>query len=227
MKLSINKWAEEDRPREKLENIGAENLSDAELLAILIGSGNTEKSAVDLMREVMQDCNNNLNTLGKMSIPDLTKYNGIGPAKAITVIAACELGRRRQLANVEERQQFSNAGIVYEFMLPKMQDLQIEEFHAIFMNHNLKLIKTMRLSKGGITNAMIDIRLLMKEAILCNATVMTICHNHPSGKIMPSRNDDQLTESVRNACKVMNIQLLDHVIVTDGDYFSYHEEGKL
>lgn len=227
MKLSINKWAEEDRPREKLGNLGAESLTNAELLAILIGSGNTEQSAVDLMREVMQDCDNNLNTLGKLSIADLMKYNGIGSAKAITILAACELGKRRQQTSIEERLKFSNAQVVYEFMHPKMQDLQVEEFHAIFMNHNLKLIKTVCLSKGGITKAMVDIRLLMKEAILCNATVMAICHNHPSGKLMPSKSDDMLTEAVRNACRVMDIHLMDHVIITDGEYYSYNEQGKL
>ena len=227
MKLAINKWAEEDRPREKLERLGASALSDSELLAILIGSGNADESAVDLTRRILDDCNNNLNTLGKMSLHQLQQYKGIGEAKAITILAACELGKRRGSASVEERPSIKQASDIYNIMHPKMQDLGVEEGWALLMNHNYKLIKAVRLSHGGITSTLIDVRLLMKEAVINNATVLAISHNHPSNKMTPSMDDDRLTTCVRKACETMNIYLVDHVIIGDGCYYSYREKGKL
>jgi DNA repair protein RadC len=226
-KLNINQWAEEDRPREKLERLGAEALSNAELLAILIGSGSTKESAVDLMKRVMNDCGNNLNTLGKQSIRNLCEYNGMGPAKAVTILAACELGKRRQMETPVERPQLTTATRIYNHMHPVMQDLDVEEFWVLLMNQNHLLIKKLRIAHGGISEVSVDIRIIMREAVLANATILAVCHNHPSGNIMPSKQDDQLTRQIKSACEVMRLYFMDHVIVTDGQYFSYHEQGKL
>ena len=225
-KLNINQWAEEDRPREKMASLGAEALSSAELLAILIGSGSTKESAVDLMKRILNDCNNSLNTLGKKTINDLCQYNGIGEAKAITILAACELGKRRQMESPEERPELDTATKIYNHMYPVMQDLDIEQFWVLLLNQSYRLIKKVRVSLGGITATAVDIRIIMREAVLCNATQLVVCHNHPSGRTLPSKEDDALTLSIINACKVMNIRFKDHVIVTDGNYYSYHEQGK-
>lgn len=225
--MNINEWSIDDRPREKLERLGAQVLSNAELLAILIGSGSTRQSAVDLMKDVLRDCNNNLNTLGKMSIHDLEQYHGMGPAKAITILAACELGKRRSAEAAEKRQDLGSATAVYNYMHPRMQDLDVEEAWILLMNQNFKLIKAVRISHGGITETAVDVRVIMKEALMVNATVMALCHNHPSGNNTPSRLDDKLTERIRKACDIMRIYFLDHVIVCDGAYYSYREKGRL
>lgn len=225
-KLNINQWAEEDRPREKLMRQGAEALSDAELLAILVGSGSTKETAVELMKRVLSECDNNLNTLGKMTISELCKYNGIGEAKAITIIAACELGKRRQHEKVKERKKISTSQDIYEYMHPMMQDLNTEEAWVLLMNQNFKLIKSARISRGGITETSVDVRIIIKEAVLANATVIALCHNHPSGNIEPSAEDNRITEKVRMACKTMRLHFLDHVIVTDGGYYSFHDNGR-
>lgn len=226
-RLSINHWAEADRPREKLERLGAAALSDAELLAILIGSGTADESAVDLMKRILNDCKNNLNTLGKLSIRDLTTYKGIGPAKAISLLAACELGKRRQNAAAEKTPLLDNAKKVYQFMHTKIQDLDIEEGWMLMMKQNFRLIEAKRISIGGLTMAPVDIRLMMKEALLKNTTILAFCHNHPSGSTNPSREDDKLTTSIQKACSVLHIHFADHVILADGSYFSYREEGEL
>lgn len=225
--MKINEWALEDRPREKMERLGAETLTNAELLAILIGSGSTEESAVDLMKRVLSDCNNNLNTLGKKSIRELTRYKGIGEAKAITIMAACELGKRRQREKVEERTDLGSATAIYDYMHTRMQDLDVEEAWVLLMNQNYKLIKAERISHGGISETAVDIRLILKEAILNNATVLAFCHNHPSNNTKPSSNDDLLTRRIGKACETMRIYFLDHVIITDGRYYSYREEGRI
>ncbi len=225
-KLNINQWAEEDRPREKLAAQGAEALSNAELLAILIGSGNTDESAVELMKRILNSCNNSLNTLGKMSIRELMTFKGIGEAKAITILAACELGKRRQREQPEQRPELSTATRMYNYLHPRMQDLDVEEAWVLLMNQNFKLIKSLRLSHGGITETAVDVRLIIKEAVLCNATILALAHNHPSGSICPSREDNRLTQSVKQACDVMRIHFADHIIVADGCYYSYHEQGK-
>ena len=225
-KLNINQWAEEDRPREKMTSLGADALSSAELLAILIGSGSTKESAVDLMKRIMADCNNSLNTLGKMSVNDLCQYNGVGPAKAITILAACELGKRRQMETPEERPDLGTATRIYNHMRPVMQDLDVEEFWVLFLNQQYRLIKKLRIARGGITATTVDIRLIIREAVLCNATQLVACHNHPSGGIMPGDKDDKLTISIIKACQLMDIRFADHVIITDGHYYSYHEKGK-
>ena len=225
--LTIANWAEEDRPRERLERLGPAALSNAELLAILIGSGTPKMSAVELMKTVMASCNNNLNTLGKMSITDLERFKGIGPAKAITILAACELGKRRAREKAEQRADLGSAMAIYDYMHPLMQDLDVEEFHVLLMNQRFRLIKAIRLSHGGITETAVDVRIIMKEAILNNATVMVACHNHPSGNLQPSKDDDRLTERIRKACEIMRVYFLDHGIVTDGAYYSYREEGRV
>ena len=226
-KLTIKQWNEADMPREKFERLGAEALSNSELLAILIGSGNTKESAVDLMKRVMNDCGNNLNTLGKKSIAELCEYEGIGPAKAITILAACELGKRRQLEKAEERLDLGSAVAIYEHMHPLMQDLDVEEAWVLLMNRNFKLIKKVRISHGGISETAVDVRVIIKHAIMNNATVIALCHNHPSNNPRPSGDDDRLTKRMKEACQLMRIFFLDHLIITDGRYYSYHEEGKI
>ena len=226
-KLNINQWAEEDRPREKLMRLGAAALTDAELLAILVGSGSPKEDAVSLMKRILADCNNNLNSLGKLAIRDLCQYNGIGEAKAITILAACELGKRRQMEKAEERPDLGTATFIYNHMHPVLQDSDVEEFWVLLMNQNHRLIKKLCISRGGITEVAVDIRIIMREAVLANATIIAICHNHPSGSLRPSRMDDDLTNSLARACQLMRIRLLDHVIVTDGNYYSYHEEGRI
>ncbi len=225
--MPITSWAEDDRPREKLARIGAENLSDAELIAILIGSGNTKESAVDLMKRILKDCDNNLGILGRKSISELTAYNGIGEAKAISILAACELGKRREHEDKLERLDLSQPDAIYQHLLPKMRDLDVEEAYIVLMNNNYKHIKTVRLSHGGITETAVDVRVIIKEAVLCNATIVALAHNHPSGNIHPSGYDDQITRQVKSACDAMRLHFADHIIVTDGAYYSYHESGKL
>ena len=225
-KLNIKQWAEEDRPREKMVKLGTEALSDAELLAILIGKGSAKEDAVSLMKRILADCKNNLNTLGKRSIHELCQYNGIGEAKAITILAACELGKRRQMESPEERPDLGTATRLYNYMHPIMQDLDVEEFWVLLLNQHYRLIKKVRISHGGITETAVDIRIIMKEAVLANTTILAVCHNHPSGNLKPSRQDDELTKSIKRACELMHIHFLDHVIITDGQYYSYHEQGK-
>lgn len=225
-KLNITQWAEEDRPRERMASLGAEILSNAELLAILIGSGSKKESAVGLMKRLLADCNNNLNTLGKKTIHELCTYNGIGEAKAITILAACELGKRRQMESPEERPDLGTATRIYNHMHPIMQDLDVEEFWVLLLNQHYRLIKKVRISHGGITETAVDIRIAMKEAVLSNCTILAVCHNHPSGNLSPSKADDELTRSIKRACDLMRIHFLDHVIITDGQYYSYHELGR-
>lgn len=226
-KLNINQWAEEDRPREKLMRLGAGALTNAELMAILIGSGSPKESAVDLMKRILNDCDNNLNKLGRMSIRELQVYNGMGPAKAVSILAACELGKRRQMEKVQERKDLGSPQAIYDYMRPIMQDLDTEEAWIILMNQNYRLIKEERLSHGGITETLVDVRVIVKEALLNNATIVALCHNHPSNNARPSKEDDRLTERVKKACELMRIYLLDHVIVTESNYYSYREKGRL
>lgn len=225
--MKINEWAKEDRPREKMERLGAEALSNAELLAILIGSGTPNESAVELMQKVLSQSNNNLNTLGKKSIKELMVFKGVGPAKAITILAACELGKRRQQELAEERLRLDSSQGIYQLMRPTLQDLDAEEAWLLLLNQQCKLIKKMRLSHGGLTQTMVDVRILVREALLANATLIVLCHNHPSGSLHPSREDDHLTERVKKACDLMSLHFIDHLIITDGAYYSYRDEGRL
>ncbi|MBR1687846.1 MAG: DNA repair protein RadC [Prevotella sp.] len=226
-KLKIALWSEQDRPREKMMRLGASALSNAELLAILIGSGSPQETAVDLMKRVLNDSHNNLNTLGKMSLNELCQYNGIGEAKAITILAACELGKRRQMEQAEERPDLGSATQIYNLMHPLMQDLDVEEFWLLLMNQNCKLIRKLRISHGGISETAADVRIIIREAVVANATILAVCHNHPSNNPFPSTDDCRLTERIKKACDIMRIHFLDHLIITDGRYYSFHEEGRV
>ena len=227
MRLPISRWSIEDRPTEKLQRLGTDSLTDAELLAILIGSGTTQYSAVDIAKHVMGKFDNNLKSLGKARFDEFEDIEGVGTQTACKIMAAVELGKRRQAATAELRPDMSTATRIYNYMLPKMQDLNHEEFWVLLMNQNYKLLKAERISIGGITETSADIRIIMREAVLNNATILAAVHNHPSGSLTPSRADDTLTTAIKNACSIMRMYFLDHVIVTDGAYMSYHEQGKL
>lgn len=226
-KLTINQWAEEDRPREKMMMHGVSSLSNAELLAILIGSGNTEESAVDLMRKVLNDYHNNLNELGKASIDELCKYKGIGTAKAITILAASELGKRRKEEEVRERKRIQISKDVYECFYPLMCDLPTEECWVLLLNQGSKVIDKVKISAGGLSATAVDVRCVLREALIKRASSIALCHNHPSGNISPSREDDRLTEQLGKACETMNVRLVDHLILTDGAFYSYADEGRI
>ena len=226
-KLTITQWAEEDRPREKMMLHGVSALSNAELLAILIGSGNTEESAVELMRKVLNDYRNNLNELGKASIDELCRYKGIGPAKAITILAASELGKRRKEEAIEERPAILSSRDVYQCLHPLMCDLPTEECWVLLLNQANKLIDKVKVSTGGLSATAVDVRCILREALMKRASAIALCHNHPSGSIRPSREDDLLTKQVAQAAECMNIRLVDHVILTDGAFYSYADEGRI
>ena len=226
-RLTITQWAEEDRPREKMMFHGVSALSNAELLAILIGSGNTEESAVELMRKVLADYSNNLNELGKASIDELCRYKGIGPAKAITILAASELGKRRKEEKVEERVTILSSKDVYECFYPLMCDLPTEECWVLLLNQASKIIDKVKIGAGGLNATAVDVRCILREALLKRASAIALCHNHPSGSIRPSREDDRLTQQVNQASQCMNIRLVDHVILTDGAFYSYADEGRI
>ncbi|EJX02825.1 DNA repair protein RadC [gut metagenome] len=226
-KLNINQWAVEDRPREKMMKKGAEALSDAELLAILIGSGNTEESAVSLMQRIMNTCHNNLNQLSKWEIQDFSRFKGMGPAKSITIMAALELGKRRKLQESAERTVIHSSKDIYELFHPLLCDLPIEEFWILLMNHACKIINKIRISQGGITQTAADIRSILREALLQRATNLALIHNHPSGNTKPSRDDQLLTEKICQGAKTMDIHVIDHLIITENGYYSFNDEGKL
>ncbi|AVM53194.1 DNA repair protein RadC [Bacteroides zoogleoformans] len=226
-KLNINQWAEEDRPREKMMQKGAEALSDAELLAILIGSGNTEESAVALMQRVLAGCGNDLNRLSKWEVHDFARFKGLGPAKSITVMAALELGKRRKLQECSERAVIRSSADVYELFHPLLCDLATEEFWVLLLNQASKVIDKVRISRGGIDQTTADVRTILREALLRRATQIILVHNHPSGNTRPSMDDKRLTEQVKKGAQTMNIHLADHVVVTDGHYYSFSDEGML
>lgn len=243
-KLNIKQWAEDDRPREKLMQKGPSALSNAELLAILIRTGTMDESAVALMQRLLADCDNRLKTLGRMSLEELTgtvevtdrksgkktvarRYKGLGEAKAITILAACELGRRRMEEDAVELPSIRSSVDLYHYFLPLMQDLSHEECYALLMNQACRIVDRVLVSKGGLTETAVDIRLILREALLRRTPVIALCHNHPSGHLRPSVEDDRLTERLQKACRLMNIRLLDHIIVADGGFYSYCEEGKL
>lgn len=226
-KVSIKELPEDERPRERLLKYGPESLSDAELLGILIGSGTPKMSAVVVMENVLAACKGNLNTLGRMSVDELTEFDGIGPAKAITIIAACELGKRRQRADLAEKKDMSSAANIYEYMRTLIAEHEVEEAWVLLLNQNCKLIKPVRVSRGGLTETAVDLRVVMKQALLANATVIALCHNHPSNNPRPSASDDRLTQNMKKACDYLRFYFLDHVIVCDGVYYSYREQGRL
>lgn len=227
-KLNIKDWAEEDRPREKMLLKGVSALSDAELLGILIGSGNKSETAVELSQRILHSVSNNLNTLGKLEIRDLIKdFKGIGEAKAITIVAALELGKRRKLSEALVSPLITSSKDVYDIFHPILADLKHEEVWVLFLNRANKVVKNIQISKGGMTATVVDIRLIMKEGIQSLASAMVLCHNHPSGNTHPSDDDDQITKRLKDAGHIMDIRLLDHIIVCDNSYYSYMDTGRL
>jgi DNA repair protein RadC len=227
MSLKITDWAVEDRPREKLIQKGTTSLSDAELLAILISSGTKEKSAVDLGRELLNMVNNNLNNLGKLAISDIRKLRGIGTARAVTIAAALELGRRRKLAEVPDVLQIKCSKDVADIFQPLLADLAHEEFWILFLNRSNRVINRMKLSQGGISGTVTDVRLVMKQAIEFLASGIIVCHNHPSGNLNPSEADSKITQKIKDAGNLLDIQLLDHLIISEKDYYSFADNGLL
>jgi DNA repair protein RadC len=227
MSIKITDWAVEDRPREKLIQRGTNSLSDAELLAILISSGTKDKSAVDLGRELLILADNNLNSLGKLSLSDLTKLRGIGQARAVTIAAALELGRRRKLSEIPELDQIKCSKDVFNLLSPILSDLPHEEFWILFLNRSNKVINRMKLSQGGISGTVTDVRMVMKKAIEYLSSGIIVCHNHPSGNLNPSESDTRITQKIKEAGNIMDIQLLDHLIISEKDYYSFADNGLL
>ncbi len=226
-KQSITDLAPEERPREKLLEKGPEVLTAAELLAILIGSGNTEENAVALMQRILTDHGNSLINLSRLDVKQFCTYKGIGEAKAITLIAACELGRRRLKEGEDLQAPFRKAEEIYAYLRPHALGKMVEESRVLLLNNSLRLIGDKLISRGGITGTVVDVRLVLREALMAGAPVIVFCHNHPSGSLRPSREDDNLTQRLKEAAKTVDIRLIDHLIITEGGYYSYQEAGRL
>ena len=225
--FSIKNWSESDRPREKLILKGKESLSDAELLAILIGSGSRNESAVSLCKRILKDNEQKINRLAKLDVKQLMTYKGIGEAKAISIVDALELGRRRRGEEVQELTKISSSTHVFELMQPILGDLQHEEFWVILLNNSNKIINKSALSKGGITGTLVDLRLLFKNALAFGAVSLILAHNHPSGTLKPSKADLEITKRIKNGAATLDLKLLDHLIITDKSYFSFADESLL
>jgi len=225
--FSIKNWSQDDQPREKLLYKGKAVLSDAELVAILIGSGNREESAVDLCKRILASAENNLSALGKLSVKQLTEFKGIGEAKAISIIAALELGRRRRGEEAVEKKKITSSTSVFELMQPVIGELEHEEFWIIYVNNSNKIIQKNQLSKGGITGTLVDVRLVLKNALEVGATGLILSHNHPSGTLRPSEADKQITQKLKLAAQSLDIKVLDHLIITEKAYFSFADENIL
>jgi DNA repair protein RadC len=225
MSLKITDWAVEDRPREKLYAKGTSSLSDAELLAILIGSGTRNRSAVDLGRELLSLVGNNLNSLGKLSIQELKKIHGIGSARAVTIAAAMELGRRRKLAELPENPQIKCSRDVFDLLSPLVSELPHEEFWILFLNRSNRVMNRMKLSQGGVSGTVTDVRIIMKKAVEFLASGIIVSHNHPSGNLNPSESDTKITQKIKEAGALLDIQLLDHIIIAENDYYSFADNG--
>jgi len=225
--FSIKNWSLDDQPREKLLYKGKAVLSDAELVAILIGSGNREESAVDLCKRILASAENNLSALGKLSVKQLTEFKGIGEAKAISIIAALELGRRRRGEEALEKKKITSSTSVFELMQPVIGELEHEEFWIIYVNNSNKIIQKNQLSKGGITGTLVDVRLVLKNALEVGATGLILSHNHPSGTLRPSEADKQITQKLKLAAQSLDIKVLDHLIITEKAYFSFADENIL
>lgn len=225
--LNIKSWAEDDRPREKLFLKGRQALSDAELIAILIGSGNREESAVELSKRILNSASNNLSELGKLSVSDLMNFKGIGDAKAISIIAALELGRRRKETETVKRDKITCSKDVFDIMQPFMLDLPHEEFWLLNLSRSNAVIKKELISRGGVSGTVVDTKMIFKSAVENLASSIIICHNHPSGNLKPSDADIRITKNIKEAGRVMDIQLFDHVIITESSYYSFNDEGML
>ncbi len=225
--FSIKNWSEEDRPREKLLQKGKSSLSNAELIAILIGSGNRKESAVALSKRILASAALNLNELGKLSINELMKFKGIGEAKAVTIVAALELGRRRRGAEALEKKKIASSNSVFELMQPIIGELPHEEFWIVYLNNSNKVLQKAQLSKGGITGTLVDVRLVLKTALQLGAVGLILAHNHPSGTLKPSQADQQITQKLKKAGESLDIKVLDHLIITEKAYFSFADESLL
>lgn len=226
-KLTIKEWSVQDRPREKYAKNGAVALSDAELIAILLRTGNSAESAVDLAKKLLAVSGNSLNNLSDMSLRELSQIKGIGQAKAIALLTAFELGKRIRSEKVEESLQILNSRDVVNLMQDKIAYLDHEEFWAIYLNQANRILQTCQISKGGISTTGVDTRIVMQEAVLNKATQIILCHNHPSGSVRPSRTDIQLTEKLHHAAELMDLLLVDHIIIHKERYYSFAEEGRL
>ncbi len=224
---SIKEWPIDERPREKAMLHGIASLSKSELLAILVGSGNDEESAVAMMKRVLASCGDSIAELARLSVDDLCQFRGIGPAKAITIVAACELWKRRAGDEKPEDMRITSSKDLYGYFYPILCDSPVERCYVLLLNNMNRVIDHSLIGSGGLTATVVDIRLVIREALLKRATTIALCHNHPSGNIKPSREDDKLTENLSQACKVMNIRMLDHIVLTDGAYYSYSDEGRM
>lgn len=225
--LTIKNWASGDRPREKLLQKGKMSLSDAELIAILIGSGSRNESAVDLSKRILSSNKNNLSQLGKLSVQQLVQFKGIGEAKAISIIAAMELGRRRRTEDALEQVKITSSNSVFELLQPLIGELAHEEFWILYLNNANKIIDQFQISKGGITGTLVDVRITLRKALEIGAVSLILAHNHPSGNLNPSEADKQLTSKLKTASESLDIKILDHLIVTEKSYFSFADEGLL
>lgn len=225
--FSIKKWSEDDRPREKLLLKGKNALSHAELIAILINSGNKEESAVALSKRILASVALNLTELGKLSVNDLMKFKGIGEAKSISIIAALELGRRRRGEEAIEKKQVTSSSSVFELMQPIIGELSHEEFWIVYLNNSNKVLKKIQLSKGGIVGTLVDVRLVLKAALQIDAVGLILTHNHPSGSLIPSQADKKITQKLKIASETIDIKVLDHLIITEKAYFSFADENLL
>jgi DNA repair protein RadC len=226
-KITIKAWAEEDRPREKLSAQGRRSLTDAELIAILIGSGSTSESAVDLSKRILHFCKNDLNALAKLSIQELSKFKGIGEAKAISIIAALELGRRRKEEELIKLDKITSSKDIFNYLSPYFSDLVYEEFWIILLNRANKIISKVLISKGGQAGTIADPKIIFKAALENNAANIVLAHNHPSGNLKPSHADIDLTKKLRSAGLLLDILVIDHLIFAERAYFSFADEGML
>ena len=227
LKPSIKEMPADERPREKAMKHGVATLSTAELLGLLIGTGNDEETAVGLMRKVLASCSDSIAELARLSIDDLCQFKGIGPAKAIAIQAVCELWKRRSSAERPERARILSSKALFDYFHPLLCDSSVEHCYVLLLSSMNKVIDHVLIGTGGLTATVVDVRLIIREALLKRATAIAVCHNHPSGNLKPSREDDTLTANLAGACKVMNIRMLDHIIITDKAYYSYNDEGRL
>jgi DNA repair protein RadC len=225
--LSIKEWAEQDRPREKLVQNGSVALSNVELIAILIGSGSRSESAVELSKRILSAVDNNLNELARLDLSELQKFKGIGEAKAISIITALEVGRRRQAADINKRALIQSAQNVFDYVAPYLHDISEEAFMVIFLNNANKILAHKEISSGGMTSTLVDVRVIFRNALSLKATAMILCHNHPSGKLKPSQADIDITNKIIEGANLFDLRVLDHVIVGEKGYFSFADEGMI
>jgi len=225
--FSIKHWSDDDKPREKLVQKGKSVLSDAELIAILIGSGSRNESAVELAKRILASVNNNLNELGRLSIKQLMQFKGIGEAKAVTIAAALEMGRRRRGEDAQKITKINSSRDAFDLLRPKMGELEHEEFWILYLNNANKVLHSSQLSKGGLTGTLVDVRIVMRQALEVGAVALVLAHNHPSGTLRPSEEDRKVTQKLKRASEALDVKVLDHLIITQKDYFSFADDGIL